>query len=210
MTNVALKAQARTETKKKFKEAGYVPGVMYGDGIEATTIKVDEKDLRKILSEHGGHARIDVTYGRKKNSGFIKEVQTKPINNAILHVDIQVVSDTHEIKMQVPVHFTGTDMLMKRQLILQTAKSEIEVSGIMSKIPEEVTIDVSDLEYGDKIEPSSFTFGDGVTVLDEVDTIFGAIIHASKMEEPETEDRAVDGAPTDLSDEAAGEEATEE
>jgi len=200
MTNIALNAFERTVKKKKFKEAGFIPGVMYGDGIDATMIKIEEKPLKKIISEHGSHARIDIMFGKKKRSGFIKEIQTLPIKNAITHIDVQVVSDTHEIKMQVPIIFRGSDDLQRNQLILQASKHEIEVSGIMSNIPEDIIIDVSELQYGDKVLLDSFKFNEGVSVLDDPETIYASIIHMIKMEEEPTEERAVGGAPLEDSE----------
>jgi len=213
MTNIALNAFERTEKKKKFHEAGFVPGIMYGDGIDSTMIKLEEKPLRKIIAEHGSHARIDIKYGKKKRSGFIKEIQTLPINNSITHVDVQVVSDTHEIKMQVPIIFRGSDNLQRNQLILQPSKHEIEVSGIMSDIPEDIIFDVSELQYGDKVLLENFEFTEGVTVLDDPETIYASIIHMSKMEEVETEAKVVEGAPLEegaAPEEEAAAPATEE
>ena len=204
MTNIALNAFKRTEKKKKFHEAGFIPGVMYGDGIDATMIKIEEKPLKKIISEHGSHARIDIMYGKKKRSGFIKEIQTMPIRNAITHIDVQVVSDTHEIKMQVPIIFKGADTLQRNQLILQASKHEIEVSGIMSNIPEDIVFDVSDLDYGDKVLIENFKFNEGVSILDDPETIYASIIHMSKIvEEEPTEDRAVGGAPSEAGESPA-------
>ena len=130
MEEIILNAIARQKTSARFRELGFVPGVLYGDDVPAgSNVKFDEKALRNIINHHGSSANITIIFNDSKKVGFIKEIQRKPITGALVHVDIQIVSKEHEIKRQIPIVFNGEDILMSKNLQLNIAKSELLVFG---------------------------------------------------------------------------------
>ena len=188
MKEVILNAVERTKQRGKFKESGYVRGVIYGDGIETTSLKFEESALKKTLSYHGPHAKVWVKYGENKKFGFIKEVQRYPVTNKLLHVDVQIVDRDHEIKMEVPIIFHGQDNLERNSLLLQVNKHEVEVLGKMAEVPEEVVLDVAERKLGDAIHLSDLNLGTGFKILDDDDQIYGTITHLGTLATEEDEE----------------------
>ena len=177
MEKVILDAFERIPGNKKFKEDGFIAGVIYGDNIkEAISVKFELLPLKKILGKHGSNAKVWVKYGEDKKFGFVKAIQRHPVSAKINHIDIQIVSLDHEIKLQLPISFKGEANLIDNLLQLQVQKSEIDVFGNMALMPDVVTIDISDKKLGDTITINDFDLDKKIKITDEEDQIYAAII----------------------------------
>jgi len=187
MNEIMLDAIERADGK--FRETGFVPGVLYGDGVAAATaVKFEERSLNKLLSSHGNSAKLWININNSKKFGFIKEVQRKPMTRTVSHIDVQIVSKDHEIKLQIPINFQGEDNLINRQLQLQVYKSDITVFGKMASMPDVIDVDVSAMELGDTITSNNFGL-DKLLKIDNEDDIYGTIINlrVQPVEAVETE-----------------------
>ncbi|MBW9157916.1 50S ribosomal protein L25 [Clostridium sp. FP2] len=192
MEKVILDAFERIPGNKKFKEDGFIAGVIYGDNIEeAISVKIELMPLKKILGKHGSNAKVWVKYGEDKKFGFIKEIQRHPVTAIINHVDIQVVSLDHEIKLQLPLSFKGEANLIDNLLELNIHKSEIDVFGNMALMPDGVSVDVSGKKLGDTITIKDFDLDAKIKVTDEEDQIYAAIVARKEQVEEETTDETV-------------------
>ncbi|MFT5871878.1 MAG: large subunit ribosomal protein L25 [Clostridium sp.] len=192
MEEVILNAFERITGNKKFKEDGFIAGVIYGDSVkEAMSIKVEELQLKKILGKHGSNAKVWVKYGEDKKFGFIKEIQRHPVSAKINHVDIQLVSQDHEIKLQLPIYFKGEEKVIDNLLQLQVHKSEIDVFGSMALMPDSVSIDVSEKKLGDTITAKDFDLNKKIKIIDEENQVYAAIIAMKEQVEEVTEETVV-------------------
>lgn len=177
MKEIILEAIERTEKPGKFKEIGFIPGVLYGDSVTGgTSVKFDTLALKKILTSHGSNAKVWIKYNNTKKFGFIKEVQRNPVSpGKITHIDVQLVSKDHEIKLQIPIVFKGEEELKSRLLELHVYKSEITVQGKMDLMTDAIYVDVSQKELGDTITLNNLDLDKQLKVIEEEDTIYGTI-----------------------------------
>ena len=185
MDEIILNAIERTKQHGKFREPGFIQGVIYGDNVDATSVKFEEIPLRKIISKHGINAKIWVKYGSNKNFGFIKEIQRNPVTNKIIHIDIQLVSKNHEVRLQLPITFKGENSLKEKQLQLHVYKTEIDVIGKMAIMPDVVEIDISNKELGDTITLKDFNFDKEISVTDKEDEVYATVAHIMVEVAPE-------------------------
>jgi len=186
MEEVVLQAEERREKPRKVREAGFIPGVLYGAGADATSVKFDAAALKKVLTKHGSNAKIWIQLNNTKKFGFIKEVQKHPVEGKVIHIDVQMVSQDQEIKLQLPITYTGTEELEKRQLILLVTKSEVEVVGKANLMPNSVTVDVSNREVGDNITFLDFNLDRQIKNNDGEEEIYAVI--KVKKEQPVEEE----------------------
>ena len=178
MEEIILEAIERVKQSGKFKEIGFVPGVLYGDSVTgATSVKFDTIALKKVIARHGSNAKVWIKYDNNKEFGFIKEVQKDAISGNITHIDVQIVAKDHEIKLQLPIVFKGDDSLKNIQLQLQVYKSEINVSGKMALMPDAIYVDVSEKKLGDTITLKDFDLDKQINVIENEDEVYGAIIN---------------------------------
>ncbi|ATW26157.1 50S ribosomal protein L25 [Candidatus Formimonas warabiya] len=184
MEKVILKAIERIEKPRKVREAGFIPGVLYGEGSKATSVKFEASALKRILAKHGSNAKVWVSMDENEKFGFIKEVQKHPVEGNVIHLDVQLVSRDQEIKLQLPISFIGIEELEHRMLLLQVYKSEIEVVGRTNLMPNVVVVDVSNKEMGDAITFRDFDLDNQIRINDSKDEIY-AVIKANKEQPAE-------------------------
>lgn len=188
MEKISLSAYERIKNKKKFREEGFVPGVIYGDTIEgAASVKFQRSPLIKILEKHGSNAKLWINYADTNSLGFIKEIQRHPVNQEIIHVDVQLVSKNHEIKLALPLLFKGEDALTSKGLQLQVHKLDVEVCGRMALMPDLITVDVADLELNSTITKDDLNLDKDIKIIDN-EEVFATVSYL--REETETEDDA--------------------
>jgi large subunit ribosomal protein L25 len=182
-----LNAFERTAGSKKFKENGFIAGVIYGDSIKkANSVKFEEASLRKILTKHGSNAKVWIKYGNDTKYGFIKEIQRHPVTAKIIHVDVQLVSKDHEIKLQLPIVFKGEESLNSKLLQYQIYKPEIDISGKMEFMPDVVNVDLSDKKLGDTITIKDFNLDKNIKISDNEDEIYAVITSIQIQTDDET------------------------
>lgn len=189
MEQIILNVAQRTKKTKKFREEGFVPGVIYGGNSEkAEPIKIQEASLKKILSKHGMNAKLGIQFGNEKKFGFIKEIQRQPVTNKIVHVDVQFVSKDQAVKLQIPIVFKGEEVLRSKQLQLNANKLEAEVLGKIDLMPEVINVDVSEKNAGDTITFKDLNLNESIKTHDKIDEVYATITNL--IIEKEVEDDA--------------------
>lgn len=189
MEQIILNVERRTQKAKRLRENGFIPGVIYGNGSrEASSVKFEEKALKKILAAHGSSVKLWIKQGDNKKFGFIKEIQRHPVTNKIIHLDVELVSKDHEVKLQIPIIFKGESELLSRGLLLQIHKSEVNVLGKIDLMPEFITVDASDKNSGDIITFQEFNLDKQIKLHDKINEVYGTITKLPEKPEEESEE----------------------
>lgn len=191
-----LKASPREDLKgsatRKIRKSGYVPAVLYGNKIESQPVSVESVDFLKTVREVGknGLFSLDVS-GKKKHQVMIHDLQIDPIKNEYLHIDFFEVDMTSEIDASVPVHLTGESPGEKAGGMVSHLMYEVAVKCLPSDIPEEISVDVSDLNIGDSIQIADIRSKVNVQITNEdEETIVTVQAPAAEVEPEGTEDEA--------------------
>jgi len=175
MVETILKAMERSEKTNKVRSEGFIPGVLNGPDTASTSVKFEAAALNKIIAKHGANAKIWVELGDEKKFGFIKDVQKHPVEGKVIHIAIQLVSQDQEIKMQLPITFHGQAEVENKLLKFQVYKSEVEVVGKATLMPDAVSVDVSEKECGDNITAADLQLPAEIKILDSEDEIYAVI-----------------------------------
>jgi len=182
----------RTDTPKKVRLAGFIPGVLNESDLTSTSVQFVGTELNKIISKHGSNAKVWVTIGDDKKFGFIKEVQKSPLDRKIIHIAIQLVSKDQEIKMQLPISYHGREELEHKQLQVQVYKAEIDVSGKPVLMPDVIIVDVSKKELGDTITAADLNISAEIKIHDAENEVYAVIKAIKEVVEEEPEEEATD------------------
>ncbi len=171
---------------KQCRAAGFTPGVLYGDSVtNAVSVQFETAELKKVIAAHGWNAKVWVDFGGNRKFGFIKEIQKDSVTSRIIHTDVFLVSQDHEVTMQIPIIFEGRDNL--DNVLLQIYKSEIEVTGKAVAMPDSFVVDVSTMVLGDTITSANFNVDKQLSITENENEIYGIIIPLPELvEEPET------------------------
>jgi large subunit ribosomal protein L25 len=134
---------------RRTRRLGKVPAVLYGgDSHQATPIAVDPRALLRILhSESGANTLISLKLeGGGDARVLVKDFQLDPITHHVLHADFYRVAMDKVIVVTIPVIVKGEPKGVKQQGgVLEFVRREIVVECLPADIPENVTIDVSEL-----------------------------------------------------------------
>ncbi|HKM05180.1 MAG TPA: 50S ribosomal protein L25 [Lachnospiraceae bacterium] len=175
MSEIMIEAIERVKKNGRFKESGFVPGVLYGEGItDRTLVKYNEKSLTKILDRYGSNTKLGIQYNGSEKYGFVKEVQRQPLTGKVIHIDVQIASRESEVKRKISIVFQGEEGLRMGQLALRVNKAEVLAFGTMELMPETITIDVSNMQLGDTITYQDLKLNDKLISEDE-DVIFAIV-----------------------------------
>lgn len=189
MSELAFKVEEKlaNEKAKAIRRNGQTPGVIYGEFLDnPISIKIANTQLPKILKTHLTSSVVPLEVNNDVKNCVIKDIQ-KDMYGKIIHVDFQYVKANEVIKLKVPVTFEGQGALETNRLVLETFASEIEVQGVVEKLPEKIDIDVSDKKFEDKILAKDVTLPEGVHLVTAEDTLLAVVAGTETEEESEEE-----------------------
>jgi len=171
MQTQGLKTTARTGTGKgaarKLRAAAQVPGVVYGKGLASNPIAIDRKAFEILLRNGGHHGLIDLSLDGESAAvkALVREIQVHPVSRQVEHVDLQRVSMTERVRIDVPIVLVGKPEGVRTQGgILEQALRSVEVECLPADIPEKIEIDVTALTIGHSVHVSDLVVP-GVTIL---------------------------------------------
>lgn len=192
MDNVELKATTRTTTgngpARALRRQGRIPAIVYGPKSEPGMLSIDTHDIELLIKAGSvGHSIFNLVIddGDGTRAAMIKELQTHPVSQDILHIDFYEVSMKRKIKVNVPVVTTGMATGVELGGMLQIVRRELEVFCLPDAIPQEITIDITDLEIGDSVHIEDIKIEGDVEIPHEVDFTILTILAPKALEEEE-------------------------
>jgi large subunit ribosomal protein L25 len=173
---------------RRLRAKGRVPAVVYGaEKGKAVEIAVDPKNLLRILhSESGVNTLIGLQLDGGNTRVLVKEYQLDPIDHKLLHVDFYQVAMDKSITVTVPIVLRGEAKGVKQQGgIVDFVHREIEIECLPGDIPENITVDVSELLLNQGVRVRDIhTEGAKWTPVSEPDTMIVHVVALRAEEEP--------------------------
>ncbi len=194
MPHAVLKAEARQVTGKKVKKLrreGLLPANIYGKGLKSLAIQVNLKEFQDIFKEVGETGLIDLKVNNETRPALVKNLQLQYPSHMPLHADFYQVNLKEKVKAMVPIEVTGEAKAVTDNVgILLQQLSEVEVEALPDALPENITVNVSNLAALDEqITVADLKTDEGVAILtDPAQTIVK--IAEAVVEEPEPEPTA--------------------
>ena len=183
-----LRERTGTRFAQRLRKSGRLPGVIYGQGDSPTSISLDEKELLKHL--HDGQRVLKLTVDGSSETCLVKDLQFGYLGDNVIHIDFTRVNLDQVVTVNVPITTVGTPKLAgEAGAMLEVVRTEIEVECKVSDIPNEIRVDITEMDevlsVGDLELPS------GVTTTLEAEK---HILHITlvKEEEAEGEEAGVD------------------
>ncbi len=147
---VELKAKARNELGRKvgaLRRAGFLPAVVYGEGVSSQSIAVLYKEFEKVFKEAGESTLIKLEVDGKPYNVLIHDITRDPLKGYPLHADFYAVRLDKEIRARVPIEFAGESPAVKNEGgILVKVVQEIEVEALAQNLPHGLRADLSLLD----------------------------------------------------------------
>lgn len=177
MAEITLTAEPGRETgsrpARRLRHAGRIPGVLYGEGVDAEAVSVDARELRQVLSGVSGtNALLKIRLGDRSFAAMARELQRHPVRGTVVHVDFQVVDPDQPVTAEVPLVTVGEAVELDRaDGLLEQALFTLPVRAKPSEIPSSIEVDVSALAVGDHIRAGEIALPPGVVTDVDPETI---------------------------------------
>jgi large subunit ribosomal protein L25 len=214
-TTASLSVTARStegsRAARRLRRDGLVPGVIYGGEGGPTHFAVDGRILRNTLAHAG--AILQVTLDDDTAIPvLVKDVQRHPVRGEAVHLDLLRVRMDEAIQTTVVLELHGADEApgVAEGGVLSQETRELTVEALPGDIPDSIAHDVSGLEMNATLTLDAITAPDGVTLIDDPETVVATITPPTLEpveEEIETETELVgeEGEGAEGSDEESGE-----
>ena len=167
---------AHSRATRRLRREGLVPGVIYGGDAAPEPFAVDARVLRNAL--HAAGAVLEVTIeGGKQDNVVVKDVQRHPVRGEVVHVDLLRVRMDVAIHATVAVELHGAEDApgVKEGGVLTQELRELNIEALPGDIPDVIHHDVSDAEMQATIHVSELTAPQGVTILDDPESVVATI-----------------------------------
>jgi large subunit ribosomal protein L25 len=204
--NVLKRTEAGKGATRKLRRQGYVPGIYYAKNGENFPLAAYYGEMERIYERaHKSNViYLKIKDGQKDTNKpvLIWDIQFHPVKNLIQHVDFKGVDLTEEVVVDVPLHISGTAKGEDEGGVVSLYRDALRVSCLPTAIPDQISVDVSELDINDNISIDDIRLPEGVELKESEEGF--AVVGVSppaKTEEEELE-AAEEG------EEAEGEEAS--
>jgi large subunit ribosomal protein L25 len=180
-----------SRSSRRLLRDGKVPAVVYGLDQDTVAVAVEWPDLRAALTTEAGlNALITLDVDGNEDLTIIKDLQRDPVRRDVVHVDFLRVSRDVEIAVEVPIVLEGhAEKVEREDGTVAHLLFSLSVYAKPGSIPNELTVDVSDMELHDSIRVADLTLPSGVrTEVDEDEVIVSAQISRETIEVAEEEE----------------------
>ncbi len=206
-----LTAEHREVTGKavhRLRKAGRLPAVVYGHGVDSTSLSVDAHEFDQLRKHTGPNALVDLSVdGKKAKPVLVSSVQVHPVNRRPLHVDLFLVRMTEELTVDVPLVPTGESIAVTQHggTLLHPTES-VKVKALPDHLPQSIEYAIDGLvDFDTTLHVRDLVVPADVTLLTDGEEII-AKVQAPRVEEAVT---PVEGAAAEGEVSAEADAATE-
>jgi large subunit ribosomal protein L25 len=173
---------------KALRREGNAPAVLYGAKSDPVLLTVNSHAMEQLLKT----ASIGQTLLNVQIEGFdspkpaiIKEMQRNVLTGEILHVDFYEVDMNRKIRVQIPITTTGKCKGVELGGMLQIIRREVEVLCYPNQIPDDITVDITDIDVGESVHVEDLPLAEGLEIPHEANFTLLTVLAAKAAEEEE-------------------------
>jgi large subunit ribosomal protein L25 len=185
---VKLRDRNGKRSNRRLRHSGHVPAVLYGHKKEVKNLVLSAEELGATI-RHGN--RFVALSGGVSENAFIKDIQWNTWGTEVLHVDFARVSAHERIRVTVAVELRGESPGTKDGGVVKHALHSIEIECEAASVPEKISVNINQLEYGQVLCVSDIELPQGVKAL--VDVTLPVVSCVAPVEISEDEAPPTDG-----------------
>ena len=166
---VALKAQSGRElgssSSRRLRREGRIPAVVYGLAAEPVPVSVDYSEARVALTGDAGlNALLNLAIDGEDQLCLVKDIQRHVVRDEVSHIDFIRVDANADIEVEIPLVLVGESKAVNNVSgMVDQALFSVIIATKPTSIPNEVEVDISDMEVGDTIRVEDLVLPEGVS-----------------------------------------------
>jgi large subunit ribosomal protein L25 len=187
--SITVKADRRDSfgknASRRIRRNGMIPAILYGKNEANVPLAVKKKDIFEILkSETGENTVFKLSFDTETRNTMIKELQSDPVTDEVLHADLIQIAMDKAIRVSVPVVPVGEAVGVKQEGgFVDFITREVEIECLPEDIPENIEIDISKLHLNQSFKVGDLVMPEGVALHTDPSTILILIEAPTKEEE---------------------------
>ena len=177
---------------KSLRNKDEIPGIYYSHDSKASIpFSVSKKVMHEALKAEAQVYQVSV--GSKAGDVIIKSIQYHPISDEMLHIDLYGVRMDQEVTVKVPIELVGQSEGVKAGGVLNQTLTELDITCLPGSIPQNIEIDISNLNIGDALRLGQLSLADGLTVIGDEENLIIAVNEPTVQAEQEEVEVSVEG-----------------
>ncbi len=197
-----LEAKSRDRVGSRYarrvRESGGLPAVIYGHKKEPLSVSLDHKNAVHLITEGDRVFRMAIDEGDPQLV-LIKALQFDYLGTHVVHADFARVDLDERVHSRVRLDFVGEAKgLSAAGAMIMHPNTEIEIECAIRDLPDEIEIDVSQLDVNDTLAADDIALpGETMTLVSDPHAVVaqvriskGAVSAAAEDEEGEGEEGA--------------------
>lgn len=180
MLQFDLTAQVRDTFGKggsrRLRMAGLTPAVVYGNKTEAVALQMDTKELTQTLLKVQRRNAVYTLHIKKDDTEvchhvMVKELQTAPVSDQLVHADFCAISLDAPLTFTVPVNFVGKAKGVDLGGDMTIFVRSVVLRGRPLDIPETLEKNISNLGVDEKYTCADLDIPANVELLSDKDAV---------------------------------------
>jgi large subunit ribosomal protein L25 len=187
---------------RRLRVDGNTPAVLYGNNKDVMALQLETAPfLRSLFQISRKNAVVNLSIdGDDTRHVMMKEIQTDPVDDSLIHADFFEIDLQTPKSFAVPIELTGTAIGTDLGGVLTIHNPTIQVEGLPLEIPDNVSVDITDLNIGDSIAFSAIELSGNVKMVSDATNLF---VEITVAHEPLEEDEVEVSTPSEPSDEGS-------
>ena len=176
MKTFELTGSKRESTGKKaakaYRRESLIPCVLYG-GDEVVHFTVTKEGIRKLIYTPEVQL-VNLTVEGKSHVAILKEMQTHPVSDELIHADFQQIFEDKPVVLEIPIVLEGLAQGVKDGGKLSMDMRKLKVKGLYKNFPERLIINIENLGLGKTIQVGNLHF-DNLEILNAKDNVVAGV-----------------------------------
>ncbi|MBN2535607.1 MAG: 50S ribosomal protein L25 [Spirochaetales bacterium] len=198
-----IREEFRKGYTKELRRNGKIPSVVYGHA-KPFSLYVDAHEFNSKFKMISENIIINLNVSGKNYDVLVKDFQEDILTGRIMHLDFYEIEKGKLLKTHVPLHTHGTPAGVKEGGLFEVFLHEVEVECLPKDLPEEIVVDVSELQVNHSVHIRDIQPPEGVRFLNPQDQVICIVTRKREVIEEAAEEEA--GVEEEKVEEKTGEE----
>ncbi len=189
------------------RDAGKVPGIMYGGETANEKISISKKEVKILISKDNFLSNvISINLDGKEQKVLPRDITFDTVSDEPIHIDFLRIVEGAKIILEIPVKFINNELSpgLKRGGVLNIVRRKVELKCPTENIPTELVVDLNGLDIGSSIKISSIKLPENVNpTIQGRDFVIATVAAPTVVKEPEKPTEETEGEAAEEGEEAA-------
>ena len=192
----------------KLRSEGFIPAVLYGGEKNNLNISVKKLQFQDLIKTETFMSKVfDLDIDGNSEKALPREIAFDPVSDEPIHIDFMRIVKGSKIILEIPVKFINSEKSpgLKKGGVLNIVRRKVELKCPTESIPDEIIVDLDNVEINTSLKISSVKLPEGVTpTIADRDFVIGTVVAPTVLVEPEkVEEAAAEGETPAEGEEAA-------